>query len=485
MVFFFFSCNEDNLSSSSKEDVITQLKKELKLNQFSNKNIAENLVINWNEVHKIEKEGLEIYEIKAVERNPVKIDSKFFHEKLKYELIVIKKNDSISSYLIEAFSGIKNDVFPESIQYLSNYVGSLNVYDLKGDIINQLVINGGKANNFSNNSSLFSLESAINLFYKTKSIASKIPYCDDSTQIVPCLVSTYLDNYTKVSYESGVVIGVYYVNSVLLESHWGTMSTPYPCGNNGDDFMVAYHTSGYRNVILDDLIAYDKLDPCNKEVMGQLMKGTTVEIADVLKKLNANFSKYNVNIVSKTLNSPSAAQTGYTDTNVKFNYTINIADDFVLGTKLFKAEVLLHEIVHAYFLSIIDDFSVNGSTTKVYDLNSLPSLFQAFCDKNYPPTNGVAENAHHEDMANLYVGAIASALQDYNKINDPNGLVPYQVYSDLAWVGLIGTPVYNKHFENKYDENLRIRNRYSSEISGRAVGAGTTNVQSPVGKPCN
>lgn len=39
-------------------------------------------------------------------------------------------------------------------------------------------------------------------------------------------------------------------------------------------------------------------------------------------------------------------------------------------------------------------------------------------------------------MANIYVDEIASSLQEYNKANDPKGLVSYQVYSDLAWEGL-------------------------------------------------
>jgi hypothetical protein len=36
-------------------------------------------------------------------------------------------------------------------------------------------------------------------------------------------------------------------------------------------------------------------------------------------------------------------------------------------------------------------------------------------------------------MANTYVDAVALVLQEYNKSADPNGIVPFQVYTDLAW----------------------------------------------------
>jgi hypothetical protein len=40
-------------------------------------------------------------------------------------------------------------------------------------------------------------------------------------------------------------------------------------------------------------------------------------------------------------------------------------------------------------------------------------------------------------MANKYVEAIATTLQEYNKIDDPDNSIPYQVYEDLAWGNLI------------------------------------------------
>lgn len=95
--------------------VTNQLKNDLKLNQFTNKNISDNLVVNWETFSRIEKEGFEIYEIGITERNQVKISSKIFQESLKYELISIKKDSIFYSYFIEAFSSVQNDLFTGTI----------------------------------------------------------------------------------------------------------------------------------------------------------------------------------------------------------------------------------------------------------------------------------------------------------------------------------------------------------------------------------
>jgi hypothetical protein len=55
-----FSCTSDDLKNNSTNPVINQLKNDLKLDQFTNKNIAENLVVNWETFSKIEKDGFEI-----------------------------------------------------------------------------------------------------------------------------------------------------------------------------------------------------------------------------------------------------------------------------------------------------------------------------------------------------------------------------------------------------------------------------------------
>ena len=480
LVLLLFSCSpEDNIGTNSLAANTSQLKKELKLDKFTSKNISENLIVNWETAKEVEKNNFEIIEIELSEKNKHELKSDIFQEKLKYELITIKSDSIIHSYLIEAYSSLKHSLFSNSIQDLKNFTGTLNVFELNGSQINQIVVYNGRAVNPSNNSSLYLLTSAINSFYESKNLNSKIPECN-------VVLAYYTQMWEEKYYiwtnkTTGQLICINYGGRRYLGTQVTYMSTPYACDAAGDAVYQIQSQTSYRNFFLQDHIAYDVLDPCPKEVMGKLVNTTDCQMAQVFNKLNADFSKYLVNVVSGN----SGTNPAITKMTSPFCYLITMSNDrYTSSTKLYKAANLLHEMVHAYFLSLVDD-NTNNTATNPAAYDNLPTLFQAFCDKNFPLNPNDRQDIHHEEMANNYVNAIANALQEYNKINDPNGLVPYQVYSDLAWGGLYGTPVYDKHFENKADEKARVENRYACEQVGSAKGVGTTNVQTPIGKPCN
>jgi len=98
---------------------------------------------------------------------------------------------------------------------------------------------------------------------------------------------------------------------------------------------------------------------------------------------------------------------------------------------------LIHELIHAYFFSIVDDYNYTPSNT----IASFPELFEAYVLKNNP-TSQDRQDAQHLAMANKYVDAMASALQEY----DANYTVPYQVYQDLAWGSLSKAPLPHESF---------------------------------------
>ena len=222
---------------------------------------------------------------------------------------------------------------------------------------------------------------------------------------------------------------------------------------------------------IEEQINDSQLDPCPKGVMERLKNTTNATIVDVLAKLGAN-TVYTVNMVMKPADT-------YAETQriSKHNYEIRVdRDRYTDGTTLFKATALIHEIIHAYFLSIVDDYNYTPSTA----LPSFPELFEAFVLKEHP-TSKDKQDAQHLAMANKYVDAMASALQEY----DANYIVDYQVYKDLAWGSLRDAPIFEKTFPTGSTDNIRIANRYKAESSGHAVDIDTPNQQSPIGKPCN
>lgn len=226
------------------------------------------------------------------------------------------------------------------------------------------------------------------------------------------------------------------------------------------------------------------LNPCPKGVFDKVKNTTNYNIAQVLAKLNASKSIYNTTIKSEIAPSGSPAQT---IPNSKYNYTIYISTDYTGKTKLFIAASMFHEMIHAYFFSIVDDYKSNPNNNQnLYNLNSFPSLFQAYCDKNYPPAPNTSPNLHHLEMANYYVDAIARALQEF-QTGIPVALSanPEQIYSDLAWGGLFGTPVFDATYPVGNPNRERIINRYTCEQNGTTINTGTPNEQTPIGNPCN
>lgn len=218
-----------------------------------------------------------------------------------------------------------------------------------------------------------------------------------------------------------------------------------------------------------------KLEPCPRAVLEQLKNATNCDIAAMLTKLGVD-KAYTLTFVSEITSDFKPAATQRVS---KFNYKIQISTDYTGATKLFRAGNILHEIGHAYFMSINDDYLTTPPNPAVFD--NYPVLFQGYVEKKFPNNY----DAHHIEMANQYIDVIAQTLQEYNKDSDPNNIIPYQVYTDLAWGGLIGTPVFEEKFKVGTQERLRIENRYACEQSGNAVGYSIGQLQNTVGKPCN
>lgn len=255
---------------------------------------------------------------------------------------------------------------------------------------------------------------------------------------------------------------------------------PPHVGSGGSKGGVSAPTPAQIAEALQRQIDGSKLDACSQSVLEALKNSKNCDIANVFTKLGVN-KVYNLKLVSGYPIGGIPASTTRTYSNVAFDYTITISKDYTSATSLFRASNMLHEIVHAYFMSLKDD-QTNGGGSAVY--GEFPVLFQAYCDSKYPPNKNEAANAHHEEMANQYVNAIALALQEYNLPNDPNKLVPYQVYSDLAWAGLSEAPVFDENFKGKEEEKERVLNRYRCESNGSVVEAGSPKQQNPIGKPC-
>lgn len=216
------------------------------------------------------------------------------------------------------------------------------------------------------------------------------------------------------------------------------------------------------------------LDPCAVSVLAKLKNTANCDVAFIFTAFGAS-TKLKLKINTGIPPNPTAAAgTVRTDSKIAFEYTTTINKDFTNSTQLFKAAVILHELVHAYFMSLKDNYSIDHEFA-VFQNTSV--LFQAFVEKNYP---GTSFDAHHEQMANSYVNIIGSALQEFQTGKPVPGGIPDSIYIDLAWAGLRETPIYDKTFPKGSVERDRIEKEYGAESVGRDSGG-----YYPIGTKCN
>lgn len=271
-----FSCTQDDLENNTTTSITNQLKNDLKLNQFSNKNISDNLVVNWEAFSTIEKEDFEIYEFEANEKKPSTIESNLFQSKLKYELVTLKKQNSIYSYLIEAYSSLNHPVYSNSIQNLKNFTGTLNVYELNGNLIGQLVVFNGTCKNTTGKNVLEPLNEVINSFNLQQHKSNKIPECYEA-YLVYTVAYAYTDHYSSVTVGNYTHLTYKYTTFETTTTS-AYMNSPYPCGTDGDSLYIVHRTSTYRDVV--DAVS----DPCK-----------TASITTALSK-NSNYTSAKTSI---------------------------------------------------------------------------------------------------------------------------------------------------------------------------------------------
>lgn len=236
-------------------------------------------------------------------------------------------------------------------------------------------------------------------------------------------------------------------------------------------------TEGSIAQAIEDQIDNSKLDPCPKAIMDQLKNTTNSDITKILTKIGAN-SIYTLDMVM------GPTKQGYAQTQKisQNNYVITVANDrYTNSTQLFRAASLVHEIIHTYYLSVVDD---NNSPSTNLSLNNFSALYQAYEQKKYP---GGVTVAQHDQMVKDYVDSMALALQEYylNNNTTPYSIPSYEVFSDLAWGTLQEASIFQEKFKDGDPAKERILNRYSCESNGQSIATGTPKQQNPIGKPCN
>ena len=320
----------------------------------------------------------------------------------------------------------------------------------------------------------------------------------NGNKIVPSLTSRMAEEVIECVY-----LGYWYEDGhfepieLVYCDGGGSTGEPSPSGGYGGGGGTSGSGSGSGTTGLTTFqkveknIVSDKLDACTKAVLEKLKNLKQSDIAVMLARFNPEGSIiFNLNMITGTVSNPSnIAETtkvlnSSTDVNMVFsqNY-INGTGNVSPPTDLSVATTMAHEIIHAYLISRLEEFKSCGAQGIICDF---PTVYDAYVqqqiDKDKNKTLTVER--HHEIIADDYVYAIASTIQEFHTGEIVTSGFPRQVYLDMAWGGLIDTTIFNKNYPNDpNNKNYKDRERIIARINTEKLGS-QYGINSPVGTPC-
>lgn len=329
------------------------------------------------------------------------------------------------SYLIEVYSNLNHDLYSNSIQNLKKFTGTLNVYELNGNLIGQLVVYNGKSKNPSGKSSLAALNEVINLYCVQKNTTSKVPECTVSEHVYT-VYSNYTDHYKSVT------VGTYTHYTYVYTSVETVMITEpisVLCGESEDSYDIIKRISTYRDVV--DVQITNELTGKAKCLNDLLDKNGD----SFVKNLLANFkgtSEFDIKIVSKDkvfsdeTKEEINGKTMYDRSNPLMTIEISTSRTNEHAA-LEGARTILHEYIHADMYRKL--YTKDVTNIEVLDFKK---TYEAYGNQ-------------HGAIGALYIDSMKEALKafhrnvltdDYNKYTNYYGTPTDAFYEALAWGGL-------------------------------------------------
>jgi hypothetical protein len=222
-----------------------------------------------------------------------------------------------------------------------------------------------------------------------------------------------------------------------------------------------------------DSIDVSQLDPCTKEVFEKLKTLTNSDIASIFEKFGVPVNgTYNIKIVLGTPDGDAIASTKPAGQN---KYITTIRDTYIKGTynngrtptDLSIATVIIHELIHAHFLALFDDYHNNGDIC-AYD--NFVCLYEKYVTKTY----GGKDDAQHAQMFDNYIDKMASMLAEFNPGQ------PFEFYQDLA----MSTMTKLQYFDDRYPKGSAERSRITQSRLAEDNNEARGDIL-PKGTPCS
>lgn len=430
----FQSCNNDELEKNRENAKVA--KTDLKLEKFSNPNIAKNVEADFENVNEIEKDNFEISEISAKEKVVNDFQSDLLQSQLKYQGVTIKYEGKSYSYFFEVYALKKSTFYPETITKLKDFSGTLNVYSFAGKNLGSVGVIKGTARNISDNEELDILTKAINLFSVSSNTTNRIP---------PCNTPYYQPMQFTIYWHTEVIVNNVVISYVLSNVTTETImvETSYPCDALPQEVARAYR---YEIIGRSGIGGSGTTPPQIKPQIIDNLTGKAKCLNDLLNK-NGNsfvqnlFSKFegtskfdivisSVDALPKTVDGVVTYLNGRTlKPNGKLIQIEISSTEANKRAPLEVARIILHEYIHA-------DIYRKLGTVLATNVENL----------DFKTTYEKYEGEQHSVMATLYVQSMQEALKQFHQSLFPGDIKAYTdyyneppsdaFYEALAWGGL-------------------------------------------------
>lgn len=239
--------------------------------------------------------------------------------------------------------------------------------------------------------------------------------------------------------------------------------------------------------IIVEHINGDKLDACTKAVLEKLKNLNQNDIKAMIDRFNSGGAAFNLNMstgaVSRSINLAETTKVSGSSTDVNMVFSDNYIygnDNINPPTDLSVATTMTHEIIHAYMISQLEEYKSGGCA----GLCDFPTVYEAYIQYEITKNPRMLPETHHELIAENYVNAIASTIEEFHTGQPVSSGFPKQVYLDMAWGGLQDTYIFNKTYpDDPNHKNYKDRERIIARINAERLGS-QYGVNTPIGTPC-
>lgn len=223
---------------------------------------------------------------------------------------------------------------------------------------------------------------------------------------------------------------------------------------SGPSGGVAANTVTKKAFLIEYNITSTQLDPCSSQILSQLKNLEQNDIAMIISRFGTPNSIYDWELITTAPSvNGNAAETDRRNGNTPFDYVTKIDPSYKSqATEISIARTILHEMLHAYMISHIDD--VNAGNT--VDVKKFLQLWQYIRTRTSP--GGSTQSAQHEYMAQRFLPPLRDALKEWDGAKQSN-----QYYEDLAWGALFNTDTFNHFHPTGSTSRSRIMNRNAAE----------------------